>query len=205
MLNDMKLRAVLLVTLLLNTQYMSASAVGDPDQAVPPPSERPEKPSVSLDPIVNVSGGQQRQRQLLSQTLKIFRTRGLALPDLEIVFASTASECFGHDGFFSRKSVPWTVTICVDIPYVIAHELAHAWLAASLTKHDQDTYVEYRGLETWSSRDYPWIERGTEDAAFMMQQVLTVPGDPASDLWAERFAAVKLLLQLAQNHEHNVR
>ena len=60
---------------------------------------------------------------------------------------------------------------------------------------DRARYLEARGLTNWSDRSRPWGERGTEDAAFIVQQNLrdVAPRTTVSPTWTERIAAFELL------------
>lgn len=160
--------------------------------------------AVSLDPVVHVDGAPPDQARV-EQALERFRHHNMALPDLSITFVDDSSECRGHDGLFRQtETTPWPIVICSGAGYVVAHELAHAWVAAWLDEPDRADYVEYRGLRTWRSDDVPRMERGTEDAAFMIQQVVMIPGDPTTERWAERVAAVKYLFELADGGQHRL-
>ena len=151
-----------------------------------------------MGPAVEIQGSGVENREKVRVALERFRRNGLALPDLTIRFASSGEACRGHDGLFRKTMrVSWEVVVCVDLPYVLTHELAHAWVAASLDDDDKAAYVAFRGLEVWSDPSVPWMQRGTEDAAFVLQQTLMFPGDTASDRWIERYAARDYLLELA--------
>jgi hypothetical protein len=123
-----------------------------------------------------------------------FRFAGLQLPDLEITFHDDDASCDGHDGMFRPHDLPWRIDVCNDLDFVVPHELAHAWAAANLDDDDRTRYVDARGLTNWADTRVPWEERGTEDAAFMIQQNLrAINLDVSSATWVERIQAYEVL------------
>jgi len=135
-----------------------------------PPAERID---VSMSPMVTVRHGTSAQHQRLDLALDRFRNAGLALPDLEVVFATTDALCQGHLGLFERGFAPWKITICSELGFVFEHELAHAWEAATLTDELREGFMELRGYTVWSRPGVPWNERGVEGVAFIIQQGLS--------------------------------
>jgi hypothetical protein len=84
--------------------------------------------------------------------------------------------------------------VCSDLPFVLTHELAHAWAAANLTNAARARYTAARGFANWADHDAPWDERATEDAAFIVQQNLMMRSvDLESPAWIERVEAYELL------------
>lgn len=113
---------------------------------------------------------------------------------MEIEFRDDPADCNGHDGLFQSRYTPWRVTVCRELPYVLTHELAHAWEAANLDDADRNRYLELRGLTTWRDHDVSRGDRGIEDAAFMLQQNLMAGRvDVESDRWIERARAFEAL------------
>jgi hypothetical protein len=150
---------------------------------------------VTIDPTVTVRHGSPSQHRRLDLALRRFRDAGLALPDLEIVFASNPEGCRGHYGLFDSKPEPWRISICSDLDPVYEHELAHAWAEANLTDDERNGFMNLRGYGVWSDHSMPWNERGTEGAAFIIQQGLSErPLPPAlSDEHHSRLAAFEFL------------
>ena len=95
---------------------------------------------------------------------------------------------------FRPHALPWRIDVCSDLDFVVPHELAHAWAAANLDDDDRARYVDARGLTNWADTRVPWEERGTEDAAFMIQQNLrAIDLDVSSAAWSERIRAYEVL------------
>jgi hypothetical protein len=158
--------------------------------------ERPfgDRPRVSLVPSMTIRAADAEQSARVYDALARFRFAGLQLPDLEIAFHDDDASCDGHDGMFRPHDVPWRIDVCRDLAFVVPHELAHAWAAANLDDDDRARYIDARGLTNWSDSRVPWEERGTEDAAFMIQQNLrAIDLDVSSAAWRERIRAYELL------------
>ncbi len=63
----------------------------------------------------------------------------------------------------------------------------------------RSNYLELRGLDAWNDPSMPWMQRGTEDAAFVMQQVLQNRPEQLTATWQERIAAFELLVGTSQD------
>jgi len=149
---------------------------------------------VSTHPAITVSGGDATDHRRLDEALVRFRDAGLDLPDLDVRFHEDDIECQGHYGLFQTTYSPWRVLVCTDLDFVPTHELAHAWEAAHLDDDARERYVELRGLGTWRDAHVPWVERGIEDAAFVIHKNLTTTsGNFDSSTWQERIAAYEFL------------
>ncbi len=160
--------------------------------AHPAPSEGV---AVSMAPTVTVRSATPAQRARLELALTRFRGAGLALPDLQVVFAETDAPCRGHMGLFESDAAPWRIRICSEVGAVYEHELAHAWIAAGSTDSSRDDFMELRGFTVWSDHTVPWNQRGVEGAAFVIQQGLGgLPLPPVlSDELVSRLDAFRLL------------
>lgn len=153
-------------------------------------------PSLTVGPpSIEISvGATVARRALLDEAVAMFETNGLELPALDVQFFDDPTGCQGHPGLFFDENSPRTVLICSELPFVLPHELAHAWASLNLDDDERASYTQARGLETWDDHNAEWSDRGTEDAAFIIQQNLkhaTVP--PTSRTWQERMAAYELL------------
>jgi hypothetical protein len=137
-----------------------------------PSVEASDSVAVSMYPAVFVTGATPGQHRRLAEGLDRFRQAGLELPDLQVEFAAAASYCGEHLGRFEPRFSPWRIVICSDLDAVYEHELAHAWELANLDDHTRRQFVEYRGYEVWNDPASPWVERGIEGAAFIIQQGL---------------------------------
>ena len=133
-------------------------------------------------------------RLRVARAVERYDREGLVLPDLQVVFSESDDTCRGHFGLFDRSETPWHVKVCSELEFVLTHELSHAWVAANLDEGEKAAYTAYRGLSAWNDPELPWQARGTEDAAFVMQQVLMAERlPPRSPVWIERIAAFEQL------------
>lgn len=131
----------------------------------------------------------------LEQAVELFAAAGLELPAVEVVFRSDRADCKDHYGLFESNPTPARITVCSHLPWVIPHELAHAWVEVSLDDLAREEYRISRKLPTWNSREFSWNERATEDAAFVLQQVLMgQAGLLISDGWERHLDAFDLLV-----------
>jgi hypothetical protein len=144
-----------------------------------------------VTPRVSSYPDDRAHRARLDEALERFERAGLLLPDLDVEFSDDG--CYGHLGLFDPNSIPWRVTVCSDLAFVLTHELAHAWAAANLDDAERAGYLAHRGLSSWNDPDLHWRERGTEDAAFVLQQVLMSKHLQPQSVWAERIEAYEQL------------
>lgn len=155
------------------------------------PTVRSEDQGVER-PVITSQPDDRIHRTRVDEAVRRFERAGLSLPDVAVEFSDDG--CLGNLGLFDRNTTPWRVHVCSDLEFVLTHELAHAWAAANLTDDDREAWVELRGLPAWNDPDLHWRERGTEDAAFVLQQVLmTERPRPMSPVWQERSAAYEQL------------
>lgn len=126
----------------------------------------------SLYPSFDVEGGSLDQRERLELAVSRFRGAGLALPDLVIVFASSADACNGYYGLYEHDPLKPRVTFCSQVNFVYEHELAHVWEAHSATDSQRETFMSLRGYSVWNDSDVAWNDRGIEGAAFIIQQTI---------------------------------
>ena len=153
-------------------------------------------PRTSLAPSVAVLDASAAEQRLLDGALTRFRDAGMRLPDLRVTFHDDEAPCHGHLGWFSARTRPWSVHVCSDLPFVVTHELAHAWIDAHVGRAEEQAILDATGLEHWRGEDVPWQERGVERTAFVIQQVLTSPGGRRSPAWEERLALFELATDL---------
>lgn len=130
----------------------------------------------------------------VARAIDRFHRNGLLLPDLEIRFLDDRAACRGHYGLFQPRDEMWRILICSDVDFVITHELAHAWMRSHLDGFARQRYLLARRLPTWNDPDTPWMERGIEDAAFVIQQNLMASNPPVhTERWQRHMAAYELL------------
>lgn len=146
-------------------------------------------------PGVHIDGPATLEQQArVLEAVTSFEEAGLVLPPTLVRFHDDGG-CSEHMGLFSVSETQTVISICSDLPFVVTHELAHVWVHENIDDDAKQAYIEARELPTWRSRDFDWNERGVEDAAFVMQQVLMFGEDRSvSDSWQERVAAFKLLI-----------
>jgi len=127
-----------------------------------------EAPSAS--PKIRAIDANSNEEARLASAVELFDKNGLSLPSTDVHFFDDKSSCRGHYGLFETSVEPWRIRICSDLAFVLPHELAHAWAEANVSDTDRIAYFSFRGLTNWNDKDVAWDERGTEDAAFMIQQ-----------------------------------
>ena len=153
--------------------------------------------STSLNPEVTVTGASADEARKVTEALERFRRESLGLPDMSISFDDSREACAGYPGLFQPGSSPAKVTVCDGLEFIVTHELAHAWVDHYVDAQRREAYLRFRCLNTWNDADASWRERGTEDAAFVIQQVLwqTQPV-PDNELWLDLAAAYEFLTGL---------
>lgn len=156
-----------------------------------------DTPRVDTEPEITIVGNHSvAQADLVEAAVASFTGAGLSLPATSVHFHASSELCGGHLGrFVARAREPHVVRVCSDLPFVVTHELAHSWIHDNVDEATRAAYLEFRGLATWNDRREPWMERGMEDAAFMLQQILMVmPPDATSELWKSRYRAFLVLV-----------
>lgn len=157
------------------TPWGATAPVGGPAPVVSDVSDsgmdraEPSQPMVrttSLSPEVIVVGATAAQERAVTDTLGLFATANLPLPDLEIEFADSPELCGGHAGrFVPADDGPDRVAICGRMTLFVRHELAHAWARYALTQTDRARLLQNWELDRWRDARDEWSERGTEMAA----------------------------------------
>jgi hypothetical protein len=131
---------------------------------------------------------------LVADALAAFSAAGLEVPPVEIHFADTITDCRGHLGLFESTPNRTVIHICDPKDFVVAHEIAHVWVAVNVDDEQRERYMRVRGLGNWNDWNAPWSERGIEDSAFIIQQNLTMDRVPlSSTTWVQRFEAFEML------------
>lgn len=145
------------------------------------------------DPGITMVGGSPEQRARMWEAIRRFTTAGLQLPALTVEFGVEDVNCAGHHGLFRASSM--TIGICSGVESVFEHELAHAWIQAAVTDETRQEFMAFRGYRVWSDPAVPWNRRGTEGAAFVIQQgFASVPLPPAlGNEFTSRLQAFELL------------
>lgn len=146
-----------------------------------------------MEEVIAVTGGDQARHDEATAIIERFAAVGLDLPPVAIVFSDDPTDCRGHDGLIHYDQSPLVVSICSELSYVLPHELAHAWVHHHLDEAERSNYVAAWGLASWDDPDSDWNERGTEHAAFIIQQNVTRSAAPASSASRDRMAAFEML------------
>ena len=116
---------------------------------------------------------------LFDWALDRFERAGLELPQLEVEFHDELEPCGGYYGSFTDRT-PLHVDICgfngdrfLPMPkQMILHELGHAWLFANVDDPTIDSFLSFRGLDTWNDPTVDWSKRGFEHAAEVISWAL---------------------------------
>ena len=141
-----------------------------------------------------ISGADGADRVLVVDALAAFSAAGLDLPPLEIDFADTDVDCRGHLGLFEQHASRLRIHVCDAKDFVVTHEIAHVWIAVNLDHEQREHYMQVRGFDNWNDWNVPWNQRGFEDAAFVIQQNLTMDRVPmTSATWVARMDAFEML------------
>ncbi len=122
-----------------------------------------------------------------------FAEVGLELPMVTIEYYEATDPCNGHDGLIRFAGPTPAISICSDLAYVLPHELAHAWVYVNLSEVDKADYVKRWDLASWDGTSDDWSDRGTEHAAFVIQQNLKTTAPRMTSTWRERVEAFEML------------
>lgn len=133
------------------------------------------------------------RRSEAQQVIDRFAEVGLELPTVTIEFHESTTPCNGYDGLIRYVEPAPVIAICSDRPYVLPHELAHAWIDANLSDGEKAGYVERWGLASWDGAEDGWNDRGTEHAAFVIQQNISAAPSRMTRTWRERAEAFETL------------
>jgi len=118
----------------------------------------------AVDPRATTTGGTHPERTVVLKALDRFSVLPGELPPLEIRIHE-GDGCRGHGGLFRTGTERWQIDLCEVTPWVILHEMGHAWTALHLTDQQRLEYSRRWGLESWHDPDTPWQLRGAEHAA----------------------------------------
>ena len=187
------------ITIVVSVAALIWDPPSDPTVQAEPaaPAAPAALPAVSSDPeVVIVGAATAAERRRVDDAVASFRA-GLGLPDVEVRFSTVPDDCLGHYGLFQEQYRPWRITICSEIGFVMLHEFGHAWERANLDVDEREAYAARRGFPTWNSLEFPREERAAEEAAFVLQQVLSRTNPPDNDRWRDITAAYDALLELA--------
>lgn len=176
------------------SEPVRASSSGPSTFSFEPASRQTSTSPIEPESAVMIVGASAADNMLVADALAAFSAAGLEVPALEIRFAATEADCRGHLGLFEQRAIRSRIHICEAKDFVVTHEIAHVWAAVNLDREQREHYMRVRGLDNWNDWDAPWRERGIEDAAFVMQQNLTMDRVPLSSAtWVGRIEAFEIL------------
>lgn len=152
------------ITALIGAMFMGAAV---PDMSAPVKRNTGAHLAASAHPRLQrtaITGGTHPERKAVIEALDRLSALPGELPILEIRIHDE-SGCRGHSGLFRTGTEPWQIDICEVTPWVILHELGHAWTALQLNDHQRIALSARWGMESWHDPDTPWRLRGAEYAA----------------------------------------
>ena len=132
------------------TTAPTRTALPAPDQPEPPPAPQ------TLTPY---------QQTMQTWALDRLHQAHLQLPPVDIHYHSDLEPCDGYPGYFAGTENGWSIGICTPAPFVLLHELGHAWAAHNLTHTDEEAFRQTRGLPAWIDPTIPWNQRASEHVA----------------------------------------
>ncbi|MET1011641.1 MAG: hypothetical protein ABWY83_04625 [Actinomycetota bacterium] len=126
---------------------------------------------------VAIEGGSPAQTVMTLESAGRFREAGLGEPTVRIRFHDDREACDGRTG----RSWNGTVDLCGihtnDLSRrTVLHEMAHAWLDAHVTAGLEERFLRLRQLERWNDHDDEWEQRGSEQAAEIVEWALAGQG-----------------------------
>lgn len=110
----------------------------------------------------------QDQQAMIDHAYSRFELAGIDVPIVEIDFhVADAGEtnnaaCFGYRGSYEPSKR--RIRLCDPSDSTLVHELAHAWIEATLDPDAKRAFLRMRGLDHWTEAD-EWRKRGAEQAA----------------------------------------
>lgn len=102
---------------------------------------------------------------IVLEAMELFETAGLELPPLRIHVHPTHEACNGNLGLYSKGGDLHRIDLCDLTPWLIVHELAHAWERHNVDDATRDAFMAATGAGTWNDHSQPHPARGVEQAA----------------------------------------
>jgi len=121
-----------------------------------------------IETVAVVYGADDSQEVAIARALQRFEDAGISLPSLEIYQHDSASGCAGHDGLFTPRESIDRVDLCTDSPYILLHELGHAWVENFASQDARDALLDSFGGGEWSGSNVEYRKRGAERAASVL-------------------------------------
>jgi hypothetical protein len=130
---------------------------------------------VLVEPVSVMSGGTQLQVERVQDALDRYAAAGMELPPVDVYLHVTKAGCSGNSGLYAAGSEIDRIDLCVDTPFIILHELAHAWENRLGTDEAREQLLDGLELEFWTGVDVKYRQRGIEAAANLIAWGLTSP------------------------------
>lgn len=102
---------------------------------------------------------------VVEEAMELFESAGLTLPPLRIFVHATHEPCNGNLGLYSKGGDLHRIDLCDLTPWLIVHELAHAWERHNVDDETRDAFMAHTGAGTWNDHAQPHPARGVEQAA----------------------------------------
>ena len=119
-----------------------------------------------IDTETRIAGGTPAQQEMARWAIGRFEAAGLSLPSLEIRFHPTPNGCDGRLGGYADSTVDLCgVHVNLMSRRTLLHEMAHGWVASTVSAGLKARFLRLRQLESWNDPGVDWQERGTEHAA----------------------------------------
>jgi hypothetical protein len=139
--------------------------------------------------------------ELLEWGLGRFHVAGLPLPQVEAIYAETATTCLEGSAWAYTGAGSPHIRVCLDEDDLMSdgslsllaritmlHELSHVWTAEHVGEEGRLAFMTDRGLSTWNEPTAAWEARASEHAAEIMSWGLAEEpfplvrlGEPACD------------------------
>ena len=153
--------------------------------------------AVSSPAVIEIHNEDPAQLEMARWALGRFEKAGLGLPDLRIVFPGRDLDlCNGAPATALTRQQPIEIRMCWNDPFILLHELAHAWDVHKLPADRREPFMALRAeVDSWTGADVPWDRRGIEHAANVIAWGLledpypisrTYPNDPENLIEAFR-------------------
>ena len=126
---------------------------------------------------VAIAGATPAQRVMTLEALGRFREAGLGEPTVLIRFHDDVGSCGGRTGHYWNGTVDLCRIQTSELSRrTVLHEVAHAWLDAHVSAGLEERFLRLRQLETWNDHDFDWDQRGSEQAAEIIEWALAGQG-----------------------------
>jgi len=103
---------------------------------------------VANSPVV--SGADEAAGAAIAAAVEAFEGVGMHLPELAIFVHDSHDGCNGHPGVYSKGGDMNRIDICWVHPFIIRHELAHAWEHFNVDDATRREFLELTGMAAWN-------------------------------------------------------